>query len=104
MMYAIVKNGGKQYRVSEGETVEFEKVLVEAGGNIEFDQVLMVVNGEEIKIGAPLVAKAKVVGEVVKHGRQEKVNVLKFRRRKHHMKRIGHRQHYTAIKITKIES
>jgi len=104
MKYAVINNGGKQYRVSEGETIEFEKLGIEAGQQIEFDQVLMMVNGEEIKIGDPLIAKAKVVGEVVKHGRQDKINVLKFRRRKHHMKQIGHRQHYTAVKITKIES
>jgi len=102
MKYAIVNNGGKQYRVSEGETVDFEKIKVEAGGQVEFDQILMIVDGEEIKIGTPLVAKAKVVGEVVQHGRQDKVNVIKFRRRKHHMKRIGHRQHYTKLKITAI--
>lgn len=103
MMYAIIKNGGKQYRVSEGEVVELEKLKAEVGSKVEFDQVLMLVNGEEIKIGTPLVTPAKVVGEAVKHGRQDKVQVLKFRRRKHHMKRIGHRQHYTAVKITKIE-
>lgn len=104
MKYAVINNGGKQYRVSEGETIEFEKLGLEVGQQVEFDQVLMLVNGDEITIGTPFIAKAKVVGEALKHGRQDKINVLKFRRRKHHLKQIGHRQHYTAVKITKIES
>ena len=104
MIYAVIKNGSKQYRVSEGETVKLEKIAGDVGAKVEFDQVLMVVNGESIMIGAPLLAGAKVIGEVVKHGREDKINVLKFRRRKHHMKRIGHRQHYTAIKVIAINN
>jgi len=104
MIYAIIKDGTRQYRVSEGEVVEFEKINAEVGSSVKFDQVLMVVNGEDIKLGKPLVTKASVQGEVVKHARRDKINVIKFRRRKHHMKKIGHRQHYTAVKIIAIKN
>jgi len=103
MIYAVIKNGTKQYRVSEGQTIEFEKIIGEIGSKVEFDKVLMLVNGEDVKFGEPLIANAKAVGEIVKHGRHEKINVIKFRRRKHHMKRIGHRQHYTTVKIITIK-
>lgn len=101
-MYAVIKTGGKQYRVQEGQTLKLEKLEVATGQAVEFDEVLLVSNGETIKVGAPLVAGAKVTAEVVDHGRGDKVRIIKFRRRKHHMKRQGHRQWYTEVKITGI--
>ncbi len=101
-MYAVIKSGGKQHRVVEGETLKLEKIEVATGETIDFSEVLMVANGDDIKIGAPLVAGAKVTAEVVSHGRADKVKIIKFRRRKHSMKRQGHRQWYTEVKITSI--
>lgn len=102
-MYAVIVSGGKQHRVREGETLKLEKIETETGGAVVFDRVLMVINGDDIKVGAPVVDGAKVTAEVVSHGRHDKVRILKFRRRKHHMKRMGHRQWYTEVKITGIE-
>ncbi|SEG77052.1 MULTISPECIES: 50S ribosomal protein L21 [Marinobacterium] len=101
-MFAVIVSGGKQYRVQEGQTLKLEKLTAEAGSNVEFDRVLLVGNGDDIKVGAPVVEGAKVAAEVVSHGRGEKVNIIKFRRRKHHMKRQGHRQWFTEVKITGI--
>jgi len=101
-MYAVIVTGGKQYRVQEGQTLKIEKLAVEAGSNVEFDRVLLVGNGDDIKVGAPVVEGAKVAAEVVTHGRGKKVQILKFKRRKHHMKRQGHRQWFTEVKITGI--
>jgi len=101
-MFAVIVSGGKQYRVQEGQTLKLEKLAAEAGSSIEFDRVLLVGNGDDIKVGAPVVEGAKVAAEVVAHGRGEKVNIIKFRRRKHHMKRQGHRQWFTEVKITGI--
>ncbi|RKQ95856.1 LSU ribosomal protein L21P [Kushneria sinocarnis] len=102
-MYAVIKSGGKQYRVQEGERLRLEKLDVATGDSIDFDQVLMV-GGDDVKIGTPLVEGARVSAEVVSHGRGEKVQIIKFRRRKHHMKRQGHRQWYTEVKITGISA
>jgi len=101
-MYAVIKSGGKQYRVKEGQTLKLEKLEVATGESINFDEVLLTSDGEKINIGAPLVAGAKVTAEVIDHGRGDKVSIIKFRRRKHHMKRQGHRQWYTEVKITGI--
>ena len=101
-MYAILASGGKQYKVAEGEILQVESLEAEVGSNVEFDQVLMVADGENVKIGTPYLEGAKVAGEVVEQGRGEKVTILKFRRRKHYMRRAGHRQNFTAVKITKI--
>ena len=101
-MYAVIKTGGKQYRVQEGQTLKLEKLEVATGETLNFDEVLLVSDGENIKVGAPLVEGAKVTAEVVDHGRGDKVRIIKFRRRKHHMKRQGHRQWYTEVKITGI--
>ena len=101
-MYAVIVTGGKQYRVQEGQTLKVEKLAVEAGSSLEFDRVLLVGNGDDIKVGAPVVEGAKVAAEVVTHGRGKKVSILKFKRRKHHMKRQGHRQWFTEVKITGI--
>jgi len=103
-MYAVIVSGGKQHRVEEGETLKLEKLNTEVGGNIDFDRILLVANGDDVKIGAPVVEGAKVSAEVVSHGRGKKVRIMKFKRRKHHMKQMGHRQWYTEVKITGISA
>ena len=100
-MYAVVVTGGKQYRVMQGETLRVEKLGIEAGKDVTFDQVLMLGDGEGVKIGDALKG-ATVSAKVVGHGRADKLRIVKFRRRKHHMKQMGHRQHYTEIEITGI--
>lgn len=103
-MHAVIISGGKQYRVQEGDVLKLEKLPVEAGGTVNFDQVLMVGEGENIQVGKPYLTGCKVTASVVEHGRHDKVRILKFRRRKHHMKRMGHRQSYTQVKITEIKA
>jgi len=103
-MFAVIVSGGKQYRVQEGQTLKLEKLAVEAGSSVDFDRVLLVSNGDDVNVGAPVVEGAKVSAEVVSHGRGDKVKIIKFRRRKHHMKRQGHRQWYTEVKITGISA
>ena len=103
-MYAVIVTGGKQYKVVEGEYLKVEKLEVETGASIEFDRVLLVADGDDVKIGAPVVDGAKVTAEIRAHGRGDKIRIIKFRRRKHHMKRQGHRQWYTEIKITGISA
>lgn len=100
-MYAVIETGGKQYRVAEGETLKIEKLEADAGATVEFDKVLMV-GGDKLVLGAPYVKGGKVTAKVEAQGRNRKVHILKFRRRKHHMKRQGHRQHFTKIVITGI--
>lgn len=101
-MYAIIVAGGKQHRVMEGETLRIELLDAEPGSSVEFDQVLMLGDGEKVTVGAPTVVGAKVVATVKAHGRADKIRIVKFRRRKHHRKQMGHRQHYTEIQITGI--
>lgn len=101
-MYAIIKTGGKQYRVSEGETLRVEKLVAE-DGKVRFNEVLLV-GGESLKVGAPLVAGASVEADVVAEGRAKKVLIFKKRRRKGYHKKQGHRQSYTEIKITSIKA
>ncbi len=103
-MYAVIETGGKQHRVVEGEIVKVEKMEVDTGSTVKFDRVLLVGEGESIKVGAPVVDGANVSAEVLNHGRSDKVMILKFKRRKHHLKRQGHRQWFTELKITKISS
>ncbi|CAI8325721.1 MAG: 50S ribosomal protein L21 [Gammaproteobacteria bacterium] len=103
-MYAVIVSGGKQHRVEEGETLKLEKLNIEVGASVDFDRVLLVVNGEDVKIGAPVVQGAKVSAEIVSHGRGKKVRIMKFKRRKHHMKQMGHRQWFTEVKITGISA
>ena len=103
-MYAVIKSGGKQHRVTVGETLKVELLKAEVGASITVEEVLMVVNGSEIKIGEPIVAGANVVAEVVSHGRGKKVRIVKHRRRKHYHKEQGHRQWYTELKITAINA
>ena len=101
-MYAVIKTGGKQYRVMQGETLRVEKLEADVGAAVTFDQVLLIGEGEGITVGTPLLAGAKVAARVKAHGRDDKVRIIKFRRRKHHMKQQGHRQHYTEVEITGI--
>ena len=100
-MYAVLVTGGKQYRVMQGETLRVEKLEVEAGSEIKFDSILMLGDGEGVKLGDALKG-ATVSANVVSHGRADKVKIVKFRRRKHHRKQMGHRQYYTEIEITGI--
>ena len=102
MTYAVIKSGGKQHRVVEGETLRVEKLDVATGESIDFDEILLVGEGDSVKIGQPFVKGSKVTAEVVNHGRGEKITIVKFRRRKHHRKQMGHRQWYTELKITGI--
>ena len=102
-MYAVFTTGGKQYRATTGDQLRVEKLEVDKGATVELDQVLMVGEGEDVVIGTPLVDGGKVLATVVEHGRGDKVKIIKFKRRKHHMKRQGHRQYYTLLEITGIE-
>jgi large subunit ribosomal protein L21 len=102
-MYAIVKTGGKQYKVAPGDTLKVEKLALDEGQLVEFNDVLMVSDSkDQVTLGQPFVAGAKVTAEVVRHGRHKKVKILKFKRRKHHMKRMGHRQDFTEVTIKEI--
>ena len=101
-MYAVIKSGGKQHRVSVGETLKVELLKAEVGATLNIEEVLMVVNGSDVKIGQPVVAGASVVAEVVSHGRGKKARIVKHRRRKHYHKEQGHRQWYTELKINAI--
>lgn len=103
-MYAVFKSGGKQYRVQEGEVVRLEKIEVATGDSIDFEEVLLVANGDDVKVGAPVVEGAKVTAEVVGQVRGDKVKIVKFRRRKHSKKQQGHRQWHTDVKITGIQA
>jgi len=101
-MYAVVVTGGKQYRVMQGEVLRVEKLDVEPGKEVRFEDVLLVGDGENVTVGTPTVSGAAVTAVVKGHGRHDKVRIVKFRRRKHHRKQAGHRQHYTEIEITGI--
>jgi large subunit ribosomal protein L21 len=101
-MYAVIKTGGKQYRVSSGEKVKVEQLAAEVGSQITIDQVLMVADGDKITIGTPLVKGAKVQATVVDQGRADKIHVFKMRRRKQSKKQQGHRQNYTEIQVDQI--
>jgi large subunit ribosomal protein L21 len=102
-MYAVIVTGGKQYRVMKGEILRVEKLDAEAGAEVKFDQVLMLGDGEKISLGDALDGAA-VTATIKAHGRADKVRIVKFRRRKHHRKQMGHRQHYTEIEITGISA
>ena len=101
-MYAVVVTGGKQYRVMQGERLRVELLDLEAGKDVTFENVLLVGEGDTVTVGTPSVAGASVTAKVRNHGRADKVRIVKFRRRKHHRKQMGHRQHYTEIEITGI--
>ena len=103
-MYAVIKTGGKQYRVAAGEKIKVEQIAADVGQEITFDQVLAVGNGGDLQIGAPLVSGASVVAKVVAHGKHDKVRIFKLRRRKHYQKHQGHRQSYTELEIASINA
>lgn len=103
-MYAVVSTGGKQYKVAQGDVCRVEKLDAEEGASVELDKVLMIADGDNINIGTPLVDGGKVTAVVKAHGRGKKVEIMKFRRRKHHQKRTGHRQYYTELEITGISA
>ncbi len=103
-MYAVFKTGGKQYRASTGDVIKVEKIEAEKGATIELDQVLMVGEGEDVKIGTPFLEGGKVTATVVDQGRRDKITVIKFKRRKNYRRKMGHRQYFTQIEITGIES
>ena len=103
-MYAVIESGGKQHRVVEGETLKLEKIENATGETVEFDRVLMIGGGEDVKVGTPIVEGGKVTAEVVAHGRHKKITIIKFNRRKHYRKQTGHRQWFTEVKITGISA
>lgn len=101
-MYAVIKTGGKQYKVSVGDKLKVEQIPADIDSKIELSEVLMIADGDAVKVGTPLVAGAKVTATVVAHGRGEKIRIFKMRRRKHYQKRQGHRQNFTEIRIDAI--
>ena len=102
-MYAVIKTGGKQYRVGEGDLLRVEKIKGEIGEVIEFEEILMIANGDRVEIGRPVLNDSKVVGEIVEQGKGKKVIVFKSKRRKGYSKKQGHRQQYTVLKIKEIK-
>ncbi len=101
-MYAIVRTGGKQYKVAEGDFVQIEKLDAAEGDSVELDKIMMLADGEDVTIGTPFVEGAKVTAVVSRQARAKKVHIIKFRRRKHSRRRMGHRQYFTELKITAI--
>ena len=99
-MYAVIKTGGKQYRVAAGDRLNVETLPVEPGNDIEFEHVLMLAEGDAVDVGAPFIAGARVTAKVIEHGRGDKVRIVKFKRRKHYKRQMGHRQNYTRVEIT----
>jgi large subunit ribosomal protein L21 len=102
-MFAVFESGGKQHRVTEGEVIELEKLDAAPGDPVEFDKVMLLTDGAETTVGTPYVGGARVRGEIVAHDRQDKVRIYKFRRRKNYRRQGGHRQWFTAVKITAIQ-
>jgi len=102
-MYAVVNTGGKQYKVQKGETLRIEKIPGEVGSQVTFDQVLMVADGEDVRVGRPLLEKAAVMGSIIEQDKSKKIIVFKYKRRKRYRRKQGHRQPYTAIRIDGIE-
>jgi len=103
-MYAVIETGGKQYRVEQGQRIKVEKLNADEGATVDLDKVLLVADGEDIKVGAPYLSGGKVTATVASHGRGKKVTIIKFRRRKHYGKKQGHRQAYTELEITGIKA
>ena len=101
-MFAVFQSGGKQHRVAEGDVVQVEKITGEPGDEVVFDQVLMVANGDDVNVGEPYVAGSQVTGEVLRTDRGKKIRIIKFKRRKDYLRRQGHRQWFTEVKITGI--
>ncbi len=103
-MYAVISTGGKQYKLAQGDVCRIEKLDAEEGATVEIDKVLMIADGDNINIGTPYVDGGKVTATIKSHGRAKKVEIMKFRRRKHHQKKTGHRQYYTEIEVTAISA
>ena len=103
-MYAVIATGGKQYKVTQGETLRVEKLEGEEGSTVKLDNVLMVADGDKVEVGAPTLDKATVTAKITAHGRGDKVEIIKFRRRKHSRRQMGHRQSYTEIEVTEIKA
>jgi len=103
-MYAVFQTGGKQYRATTGDKIKVEKIEAEKGSTVELDKVLMVGEGQDVKVGTPFLEGGKVTAIVLDHGRGDKVKIIKFKRRKHHLKRMGHRQYFTQLEITGIDA
>ena len=103
-MYAVIKTGGQQFRVAEGDTLKVDKLETEIGQGHTFKEVMMIVDGDDVTVGTPTVAKASVEAKVIAQGKAKKVHILKFRRRKHSMSRQGHRQLFTEVQIGKIKT
>ena len=103
-MYAVFKTGGKQYRATTGDVIKVEKIEAEKGATVELDQVLMIGEGEDVKIGTPFLEGGKGTATVLDHGRRDKIKVIKFKRRKNYRKQMGHRQYFTQIEITGIDA
>ena|SRR5271170_4699830 len=101
-MYAVIATGGKQYRVEKGEVLRIEKLHAEPGATVEFNEVLMIADGADVRLGVPLLAGGKVTALVEKHAKADKVVIVKFRRRKHYMRQKTHRQPYTQVRVTDI--
>ena len=103
-MYAVIATGGKQYKVTQGETLRVEKLAGEEGSTVKLDNVLMVADGDKVEVGTPMLDKATVTAKIMAHGRGDKVEIIKFRRRKHSRRQMGHRQSYTEIEVTEIKA
>jgi large subunit ribosomal protein L21 len=101
-MFAVIKTGGKQYRVKEGDVLKVEMLPVDVGNEVTFIEVMMITDGDKTHCGTPFLANATVKADVLEQARHKKIKIIKFRRRKHHMKQMGHRQYYTQVKITAI--
>lgn len=103
-MYAVISTGGKQYKLAQGDICRVEKLDAEEGASVELDKVLLVADGDNVNIGTPFVEGSKVTATVKSHGRADKVEIMKFKRRKHYQKKTGHRQYYTEIEVTGISA
>lgn len=102
-MFAVIKTGGKQYRVSQGDKLRVESLDADEGASVSLDQVMMVGEGEKVTVGSPVIAGASVSAKILNHGRGKKIDIVKFRRRKHYRRQMGHRQNYTEVEITGIQ-
>ncbi|MCP4334829.1 MAG: 50S ribosomal protein L21 [Gammaproteobacteria bacterium] len=103
-MYAVIATGGKQYKVTKGETLRVEKLAGDEGSTVKLDNVLMVADGDKVSVGTPTLDKASVTAKIMSHGRGDKIEIIKFRRRKHSRSQMGHRQSYTEIEVTDIKA
>ncbi len=103
-MYAVIATGGKQYRVEKGGVIRIEKLSADAGSTVEFDQVLLIADGDQVRLGSPLLSGGKVLATVQRHAKGDKVTIVKFRRRKHYLRQGTHRQHFTEVRIEDISA